>query len=97
MAKNEDSIEYCGRLENCLELPLSKCKQLRQQYKDDGDYRKKLIEYWLKYSPYASWSGLARRLLYYDEKEALEKVKTQLSFETGMVQSNSKRFNALVA
>ena len=37
--------------------------------------RSKMIEYFIKYSPYASWSVLAGRLYYKEKHEALSAVR----------------------
>ena len=53
-----------GTLGEILDLPFSKRSE-----------RSKMIEYFIKYSPYASWSWLAGRLYYYEKHEALSAVR----------------------
>ena len=45
-----------------LNVPLSKREEFQQQSSTTADYRQRLIDYFIKYSPWASWSDLASRL-----------------------------------
>ena len=40
-----------------------------------SNYRESVIDYFIKYSPFASWTWLAGRLYYCEEHEALSAVK----------------------
>ena len=40
-----------------------------------SSYRQAVIDYFIKYSPYASWTWLASRLYWREEHEALSAVK----------------------
>ena len=55
-----------------LLVPLSKHEEIQQQ---KSNYRESLIDYFIKYSPYASWTWLAGRLYYRERHEALSAVK----------------------
>ena len=45
-----------------LDVPVSKIEEFQQQSSTTADYRQRLIDYFVKYSPWASWSDLASRL-----------------------------------
>ena len=57
---------------NILGVPGSKREEIRQQ---KSNYREGVVEYFIKYSPFASWSWLASGLYYWEEHEALSAVK----------------------
>ena len=75
-AKDSDEIENSrdGILENILEIPLTKSKEMRSQFTEEV-YRKKLVEYNVAMSPWGSWNHVAGNLLYYGHHGALKKVK----------------------
>ena len=50
------------RLGDVLNVPESKREEFQQQSSTTADYRQRLIEYFIKYSNWASWSDLASRL-----------------------------------
>ena len=57
---------------------------LRKEMKDKySDYRKQWIIYWLETSPYASWSQLGGRCLYFNEKLALAIIKSFIKTNRG--------------
>ena len=62
----EDKLVYV------LDVPRSKRKEFKQQSSTTADYRQRLIEYFIKYSPFAGWSDLAGRLYSYDQPAAVE-------------------------
>ena len=74
-----DSVKDCMNgsddLENCLGTPDKIDREMREQSSSAIIYRKKLVKYWLKYHPNASWEYLAGRLLRRNQKQALDKVK----------------------
>ena len=65
-------------LENCLQIQNKIRKEMRRQSSSAIIYRKKLVKYWLKYHPNASWEGLAGKLLDLNQKQALDEVKKNL-------------------
>ena len=67
-----DGIEYC------LQIPEKIEEEMREQSSSAIIYRKKLVKYWLKYHPNASWEGLAGLLLEWNQKQALDKVKKNI-------------------
>ena len=58
--------------DDILLVPPSKREEIRQQR---SKYRESIINYYMFYSPYASWTWLAGRLYYLEEHEALSAVK----------------------
>ena len=82
--KDSDEIENSsdGILENVLEIPLTKSKKTRSQFTEE-DYRKKLVEYFIAMSPWASWNHVAGNLLYYGHHGVLEKVKENVKVDKG--------------
>ena len=71
----EDGMDGSDYLEKCLNTPSKIDEEMRKQSSSAIIYRKKLLKYWLKYHPNASWEYLAGRLLHYNQKQALDKVK----------------------
>ena len=84
-AKDSDEIEksYDGILENVLDIPDPKSKEMRSYYADEEDYRKKLVEYYITMSPWASWNHVAGLLLGYEHHGVLEKVKDKVKVDKG--------------
>ena len=73
------TMDGSNDLVNCLEMPNVIDKEMREQCNSSViKYRKKLVKYWLKYHPDASWEGLAGKLLYLNQNQALEKVKRNI-------------------
>ena len=67
------------KLENCLSIEFEAWKmKMRKQYSSVIEYRKDLVNYWLKYHPNASWKYLAGELLYTECNQALEEVKRNI-------------------
>lgn len=67
----DDSVH--GGLEDCLRIPEYKWKELRDKY-DDSHYRRHVIDYYLRISPYASWNGLLQEALHYEKVATAERV-----------------------
>ena len=60
------------RLGQCiLEVPESKRDEIRQQR---SNYREAVVDYFIKYSPFASWGWLAGELYHWEEHEALSAI-----------------------
>ena len=62
-------------LGDVLDVALSKREEFQQQSSTTADYRQRLIEYFINYSPWASWSDLASILYGWDESEAVEAAR----------------------
>ena len=65
-------------LEDILDIPPSKKREIREESTGVDQYREKIVHYYIKTNPNASWDGLAGRLLYYEKNEALENVKRNI-------------------
>ena len=76
--KDSNYMDGSDDLEKCLDTPYKIEEEMREQSSSAIIYRKKLVKYWLKYHPNASWEYLAGRLLYMDKNQALEKVKRNI-------------------
>ena len=63
-----------------LEIPQL---EMSSQCTKEGDLRKKLIEYYITITPWASWNHLAGKLLYWEQHRALEKVKGNVKVDKG--------------
>ena len=57
--------------ENILLVPYSILYEIRGKTSTSADFREGVIEYYIQYSPYATWAGLAGRLYYWECGEAL--------------------------
>jgi hypothetical protein len=62
-------------LGDVLYVPWSKSEEFRQQSSTTADYRQRLIDYFIKYSPWAGWSDLASWLYYYEQPAAVEAAR----------------------
>ena len=82
--KVKDDMDGSNELEYCLDIPDKIREEMREQsgsffkYRKKSKYRKKIVKYWLKYHPNASWEGLAGKLLNIRKERALEKVKRNI-------------------
>ena len=47
-----------------LQVPPSIRDKIREETSTSADFRKRVIEYYIQYSPYATWAGLAGELYY---------------------------------
>ena len=72
-------------LENSLAIPASKREELQQQSSTASEYREGLIDYFLKYSEFASWSGLASRLYSVEQHEAVAAARRFIKGTPGTV------------
>ena len=70
-------------LGDVLYVPGSKRKELQQQSSTTADYRQKLIDYFIKYSPWASWNDLASRLYRHGTPSSVEVAKTFITQTPG--------------
>ena len=61
----DDQLGYC------LDVPSSKQREIREKTSTPAEYREGLINYFIQYSPYATWSDLSGRLYYNKYPEAV--------------------------
>ena len=66
-----------------LGVPMNKCTEIYQQSSTATQERKWLIDYYLNYSPYASWSDLVCRLYRKQYHNALSAAKRFIKKELG--------------
>ena len=71
------------KLEGLLNVPESKREEFRQQSSTTADYRQRLINYFIKCSPWAGWSDLASCLYYYDQPAAVEAARAFITQTPG--------------
>ena len=72
-----------NKLEAVLDVPGSKREEFQQQSSTIADYRQRLIEYFVKYSPWASWSDLGSSLYYKEQPAAVEAARAFITQTTG--------------
>ena len=70
-------------LETVLHVPVNKSEEFRQQSSTTADYRQRLIDYFVKYSPWASWSDLASRLYPYGTPSSVEAARAFITQTPG--------------
>ena len=68
-----------------LNVPESKRKEFQQQSSTTADYRQRLIDHFIKYSPWAGWSDFASRLYHYEQPAAVEAVKAFITQTPGKI------------
>ena len=71
------------KLGGVLYMAESKREEFKQRSSTTAEYRERLIEYFIKYSPWASWSDLAGRLYLYDQPEAVAAARTFITQTPG--------------
>lgn len=71
------------KLGDVLNVPLSKRKEFQQQSSTTADYRQRLMDYFIKYSPWASWSDLASRLYAYGTPSSVEAARAFITQTPG--------------
>ena len=71
------------KLEDALDVPWSKSKEFRQQSSTTADYRQRLINYFINYSPWAGWSDFASELYYHDQPAAVEAARAFITQTPG--------------
>ena len=71
-------------LKPCLLIPHSKSMEIEQKSKAEGDQRQTLVQWYLDYSPFADFIGLAGRLYFLKETSALDQVKRYVQTVPGM-------------
>ena len=71
------------KLGEVLYVAGSKREEFRQHSSTPAEYRERLMEYFIKYSPWASWSDLAGRLYLCDKPEAVAAARTFITQTPG--------------
>lgn len=66
-----------------LDVPGSKREEFQQQSSTTADYRQRLIDYFIKYSHWASWSDLASRLYGYGTPSSVEAARAFITQTPG--------------
>ena len=59
------------KLATILHVPYSIQGKIREKTSTSAHFREGIIEYYIQYSPYATWDGLAGKLYYEECGEAL--------------------------
>ena len=59
------------QLGDCLHVPYSKRDEIREKTSTSAEYREGLINYFIQYSPYATWSDLSGELYRCEYPEAV--------------------------
>ena len=70
-------------LEDVLYMPMNTRKEFQQQSSTTADYRQRLIDYFINYSPCASWSDLASRLYLYGTPSSVEAARAFITQTPG--------------
>ena len=70
--------DYNKSLEIILNIPRSKEMEIREESTGAHQYREKIVHYYIKTYPNASWNELAGRLLFRKNNQALENVKRNI-------------------
>ena len=65
-----------------LHVPLSRWEIIETTFSTETARRQAAVDWWLRYSPTASWTWLAGRLYYWKERTALEAVSQYIHKET---------------
>ena len=76
------------RLEDVLEVPDPKSEELRKQSTTDEDYKHGLATYYIHIHPRASWAHIGGVLLWWEEEEALKRVKEHIVPQQGIAGSD---------
>jgi hypothetical protein len=63
------------KLGGVLDVPETKREEFRRQSSTTADYRQRLVDYFIKYSPWADWSDLASWLYDYEQPAAVEAAR----------------------
>ena len=66
-----------------LGVPRGKREEFQQQSSTTADYRQRLIDYFIKYSHWATWSDLASRLCHWGTPSAVEAAKAFITQTPG--------------
>ena len=70
-------------LAHVLKVPRRKEEEFRKQSSTTVEYRNKVIDYFLKYSHFASWSDVSSLLYYWEKHEALAAAREFIKGTSG--------------
>lgn len=73
-----------GDLATVLEVPDHKMRELKKWSINDKNIKRGLVTYYINIHPSASWAHIGGKLLFKNEKVALDKVKDNIVSEQGM-------------
>ena len=73
------------KLEDVLVVPESKMEEFRQQSSTTADYRQRLIDHFIKYSPWVGWSDLTSWLYRYEQPAAVEAARAFITQTPGKI------------
>ena len=65
-------MEFVGY---CLRIPPSMRNKIRAQSESEEERRNRLVDWWLKISPYASWQWLSGWSHYWEEERVVSATK----------------------
>ncbi|MCG8625221.1 MAG: hypothetical protein MJE68_24890 [Proteobacteria bacterium] len=74
----------------------SKREEFQQQSSTTADYRQRLINYFIKYSPWADWSDLTSRLYLYEQPAAVEAARAFIAQTPGKAIASVQIYNLLL-
>jgi hypothetical protein len=77
------SVEWVGA---CLWIPLSVWDKIRAHSESEEERRNRLVDWWLKTSPYASWQWLSGWSHYFEEETAVSAAKRYFQRAPGRAQ-----------
>ena len=69
---NSVSVEMMGY---CLRIPLSLRDKIADQSESEEERRNRLVDWWLKTSPYASWQWLSGWSHYWEQESVVSAAK----------------------
>ena len=65
-----------------LDVPLSRRELIEMEHTSEPQRKQAAVDWWLRYSPTASWTWLAGNLYRWEERTALEAVREHIQKET---------------
>ena len=65
-----------------LEVPFARRRLIEGEHSTEPQRRQAVVDWWLRYSPSASWTWLAGRLYVYEKRTALKAVMHYIAKET---------------
>ena len=77
-----ETLRDWERISGLLNLPVSRREIIERNVSTETERKKTAVDWWLRYSPNASWTWLAGRLYYSEERTALEAVSQYIHKET---------------
>ena len=77
------TVDHDELANNILLVPSFLRGKIRGKISTSADFRKGVIEYYIQYSPYATWAELAGLLYYWEYGEALVAARRFIKRTTG--------------